>query len=587
MIDTMNEITQYSSFAGKLLLEVIPGDTSGKREAENDATTGVGSERTMYVYAPVAGCPDSKQCQVVMVLRDNDSEESALEVMTRLELDKLAEEKHFLLLFPNPMTAGWNYDNDPARENDMHYLVRCFAALRASKCGINGFNGMTFYIADSPAASAMLMTLGALQPINVPAMMIGDFPNGYTIPENALNIEVAAWSSNPVATQYLMDANGATCSQEDTDGVVTYYGKNPNVRLFVTQRKIDAESVKIAWERLFSETRRWQNDTYGAYQARPNFTERGFTPHVNDTSLGCNNGHPQTWYEYIPPQLRGTDEKVPLLFYFHGGGCVPLYGAEQSCWHDIADRENFIVIYPKASKNKSWNSFCDPNAPSDMDFVMAMIEHIKTVHPIDESRIYISGFSSGSMMTHALASLYPDRFAAATPCNAHHNPYFMTLSIMNALRKTGMTSRIVKDPTGQVSITKKLADEKKRKFDYRMPIFQVFGQKDLSWPITEADDGRLATIEYWKSYNNTTVMPFAQPAKNESGLVADETFYDGDDTRFLHQRWFSNDENTPVYCEVFLAKRCPHALDSRTATYAWEFMKCFSRNVDGTVSISK
>lgn len=115
---------------------------SGKREAENDATTGVGSERTMYVYAPVAGCPDSKQCQVLMVLRNNDSVESALEVMTRLELDKLAEEKHFLLLFPNPMTGGWNYENDPTRENDMHYLVRCFAALRASKCGINGFNGI-------------------------------------------------------------------------------------------------------------------------------------------------------------------------------------------------------------------------------------------------------------------------------------------------------------------------------------------------------------------------------------------------------------------------------------------------------------
>ena len=26
------------------------------------------------------------------------------------------------------------------------------------------------------------------------------------------------------------------------------------------------------------------------------------------------------------------------MFYFHGIGCVPLYGAEQSGWHDIADR---------------------------------------------------------------------------------------------------------------------------------------------------------------------------------------------------------------------------------------------------------
>ena len=114
---------------------------------------------------------------------------------------------------------------------------------------------------------------------------------------------------------------------EEADGVTTYYGRNPNVRLLITDRKIDAQSIRIAWDRLFSETRRWQNDTYGTYQKRTNFTERGFIPHVSDTSLGVNNGYAHTWYEYIPPQLRGTKEKVPLLFYFHGSSCVPLYGA--------------------------------------------------------------------------------------------------------------------------------------------------------------------------------------------------------------------------------------------------------------------
>ena len=101
--------------------------------------------------------------------------------------------------------------------------------------------------------------------------------------------------------------------------LTTYYGKNPNVRLLVTERKTDADTIKIAWERLFSESRRWQNDTYGTYQYRTNFSDRGFAGHVNDNSLGDNNECRHTWYEYIPPALRGTDEKVPLLFYFHGG----------------------------------------------------------------------------------------------------------------------------------------------------------------------------------------------------------------------------------------------------------------------------
>ena len=63
-------------------------------------------------------------------------------------------------------------------------------------------------------------------------------------------------------------------------------------------------------DRLFSQSRRWRNDTYGTYQRSTAFTERGFVAHVKDASLGVNNGYEHTWYEYVPPKLRGTDGKV-------------------------------------------------------------------------------------------------------------------------------------------------------------------------------------------------------------------------------------------------------------------------------------
>lgn len=107
MIDQMNELVQHSKYEGKLSLQPVSGDISGRREAENNAEAGVGKARTMYAYVPVSGCPHPKQCQVVMVLRADDSEASAQETMERLGLDKLAEEKHFLLLFPNPTVGGW------------------------------------------------------------------------------------------------------------------------------------------------------------------------------------------------------------------------------------------------------------------------------------------------------------------------------------------------------------------------------------------------------------------------------------------------------------------------------------------------
>ena len=82
-----------------------------------------------------------------MVLRDGDDLESARSMLTSLRLDELAEQEHFLVLFPNPTAQGWNYSEDAGRENDEDYLIRCFGALRTSKVGVNGFNGMIYYVA--------------------------------------------------------------------------------------------------------------------------------------------------------------------------------------------------------------------------------------------------------------------------------------------------------------------------------------------------------------------------------------------------------------------------------------------------------
>lgn len=591
MIDNMNELTQFSPHAGRLFLQTVAGDISGRREAENNAVAAAGTERSMYCYAPKSGCPDAKQCQVVMVLRDGSDEASAQALFTSLELDKLAEEKHFLLLFPNPTESGWNYDDASERESDMDYLVRCFGILKDSEIGVSGFNGMIFYIAASEAASALLMTMAALRPINVPAMMLSAFPAGYQLPAGALNIEVAAWSSNPVASEYIKRANGAEASIESADGVTTYYGKNPNVRLLTTERTLDADAVKIAWDRLFSETRRWVNDTHGTYQKRTNFTARGFVGHVNDESLGINPGCKHTWYEYIPPQLRGSSEKVPLLFYFHGGGCVPLYGAEQSDWHDVADEENFIVVYPKAAQRKMWNVWNDPMLDfSDEAFFLALIEHMKTVHPIDETRIYVSGFSMGGMMSNCIACIQPNVVAAAAPCNAFNEGYFNSFATMlNRLKNNTAMNMSDRFPgeTDETTPIRVQADAKKAAYDYRMPVIQVSGLLDQTWPITNPQDRRLSTFDYWKAYNNIPVEPFEQNNAHESGLKADETWYDGADERFLHHRWHSNDAGNPALYELFLAKRMPHALDIRTARYAWEFLKKFSRNADGSLSIAK
>ena len=90
MNDQMNELTQFSPYAGQLILETVPGETSRKVEHENDVNAADGADRSMFVYAPASGCPDAKQAQVLMVLRDCGCQGSAQALMEELGLAELA-----------------------------------------------------------------------------------------------------------------------------------------------------------------------------------------------------------------------------------------------------------------------------------------------------------------------------------------------------------------------------------------------------------------------------------------------------------------------------------------------------------------
>lgn len=580
MNDIMEPIVQFSPFAGQLKALTVPGETSREVEHENDVFAADGQERTMLCYAPRSGCPDAKQNQVLFVLRQDGSRESAQALMERLKLDALAEKEHFLLLFPNPTAQGWNYREEPGRDNDIDYLIRCFGMLRGSELKVNGFNGMLFYLAACPEASALMAVMAAKRPASVSAMLTGALPEDFRLPEAALGIETAAWCCPGVVADYLGKANG--CPERDYADAELRSGKNPECRLIVSSRALDAELVLEAWDRLFSKSRRWQNDTYGSYQHRTAFTERGFTAHIGESCMGVNDNFPHTWFTYIPPQLRGTTEKVPLVFYFHGVNCVPLYGAEQSNWHDVADRENFIVIYPAPARSKCWNIYDLPNMPSDFAFVLALIRQVQQEHPIDESRIYATGFSMGAMMTHAITAAYPEIFAAAAPCNAFAFNRF--LSPDQALKP------FLRDvEVGKVSYSAQLADEKRREHpQYRMPVFQNAGMVDRDigvWPVNgNLEDVRGKTLRFWKDFNH---IPMEKELDEQTltGLAADETVYLDPEQRFVRQTWYSADTRLPLL-ELVVAKRMPHAIDPVQIEWAWAYIRRFSRGADGELIVS-
>ncbi|MBQ4253513.1 MAG: hypothetical protein II712_01665, partial [Erysipelotrichaceae bacterium] len=132
-----------------------------------------------------------------------------------------------------------------------------------------------------------------------------------------------------------------------------------------------------------------------------------------------------------------------------------------------------------------------------------------------------------------------------------------------------------------------LADQKKAEKDYRFPLIQNSGLLDglgtNGWPIDNAGNIWLQTFDYWKKYNNIPLTEFKVNDEYPTGITADESFYECEDERFIHHKWYSADpEHLPLY-QVLVAKRMPHALDLRQIEIAWEFMKHYSRKADGTL----
>lgn len=599
----MNPLDQKSPYGGRLIEEVVHGATSGNLNPENNVDVNEGADRSMYVYVPASGCPHAKQTAVLMVLRDSDTRGSAEKLMGDLGLADLAEREHFVLLFPNPQGDGWNYERDHCRDDDMQFLVRCFAVLKGSRGGVAGFNGMMYYIAASQAASAMLWVLSRERPLDTAAIMIGAFPREFVLSEGS-GAEQVAWfyEDNSEASEALARVNGSSEFQALTGekGIsVAISEANPAVRYFESANGLCAAEVARAWDSMFARVRRWRNDTLGTYQERPDFEGRGFVAHVDDASLGLKDGLGRTWFEYVPEPLRTASNPMPLVLYFHGINCCGLYGAEQSGWADIADRDGFACVFPNATTEERWNAWGDSRIPSDIDYVMALIDHMCEIYPIDRSRIYISGFSMGSMFSNALACSYPEVFAGVVALNGPNLAYLQTLDEakpgMLAFRPNSAL-REIPNQDEEKSPTRLLADSKKGTYDWRMPFVQFVGLLDgvgfesgKAWPVLcETDSQWVPTVAYWKKYDGIANSSLFDPS-TPTGFASDRVEEIG---RFVHQSWRGvGDEVPPIdsnaLYHLIAARRMPHAVDLREVAMGWNIVKHYRREPDGSLAYAK
>jgi polyhydroxybutyrate depolymerase len=120
----------------------------------------------------------------------------------------------------------------------------------------------------------------------------------------------------------------------------------------------------------------------------------------------------RTYLFYVPAIYRKT-QSVPLVFVLHGGGGQGANMPRFSGMSALAERENFIVVYPDGI-NRQWNDGREnvPTNADDVAFFAALIERFAADYNIDRRRIHAVGISNGGFMAQRLACELADKFAA-------------------------------------------------------------------------------------------------------------------------------------------------------------------------------
>jgi acetylxylan esterase len=131
------------------------------------------------------------------------------------------------------------------------------------------------------------------------------------------------------------------------------------------------------------------------------------------TSFG-NNPSNLRMHVYVPNNAAAQAPIVVAVHYCTGSGPAFYSGTE---FASLADRYGFIVIYPSATRSGSCFDVSSPQAlrhdgGSDPVGIVSMVKYAEQHYNGDPSRVYVTGASSGGMMTNVLLGDYPDVFKA-------------------------------------------------------------------------------------------------------------------------------------------------------------------------------
>jgi poly(3-hydroxybutyrate) depolymerase len=316
----------------------------------------------------------------------------------------------------------------------------------------------------------------------------------------------------------------------------------------------EADLIADAWKKIFSRTARVcitdnvvlnsKTTSEWVLMDRPNYAELGID-RIDHKNGKLPDGTITTWYDYVPKSVSANPNTgAPLVIVLHGRGDDPIYQADSNGWTAKAAEQGFIVISP------------DYPGPDDKGekVVLNILEYAKKTYPIDQSRVYLSGFSMGGAATAMIGLKNADKFAG--------------IAVMGAF---GYNDEKVANIVNSV----------KSKID--LPFVMIIGEKD-NLNVAADEKGNMSLtglsrggLELLMDINELKKGDPDYAAYPCWGYVTDypEVLTSKDlkyDASYMHK-----DNQDKTIAKLVLFENAGHAHSDFYATLAWNFLSRFKR----------
>nr|WP_229713129.1 PHB depolymerase family esterase [Streptomyces fuscichromogenes] len=131
------------------------------------------------------------------------------------------------------------------------------------------------------------------------------------------------------------------------------------------------------------------------------------------TGFGDNPSNLQM-YVYVPNSVT-AHPAVVVAVHWCGGSASAMYAGTE--WAALAEQYGFVVVYPSVTRASKCFDVSSPQAlrrggGSDPVGIRSMVGWVTAAYAADTGKVFVTGISSGAMMTDVLLGDYPDVFAA-------------------------------------------------------------------------------------------------------------------------------------------------------------------------------